>query len=76
MGQNYTARLENWAYNRKQNIIIGDVYDDKNGRFVDGSKIATSRLKPMSMQVSLPEEGAIMTTLNSTYLLGRKNNGN
>lgn len=69
---NPTGRIENWAYNRKQNIIIGEIYDDKEGRFEDGVVISTSRLKPMSMQVSKPKEGVVISTMNSTYLLGAK----
>lgn len=70
--QEYTARLENWAYDKKQNVIVGEIYDDINNRFEDGSKIMTSTLKSMSLQVSTPKEGAIMVTLNSAYLLGSK----
>lgn len=72
MTQEYTARLENWAYNKKMNIIVGDCFGDIHDRFADGSSIQTSRLKPMSMQVSAPKEGVIMATLNSSYLLGKK----
>lgn len=67
-----TARIENWAFNKKQNVIIGDIYDDIYCRWRDGTLITTSLLKPMSMQVSSPKEGAIMETLNSSYLLGKK----
>ncbi len=72
MEQEYTARLENWAYNSKQNVLIGECFGDIGGRFPDGSKIQTSRLKPMSMQISTPKKGSIMATLNSAYLLGEK----
>lgn len=72
MPQQYTARLEDWAHDKKQNVLVGRCYCDLNGRFEDGAMIRTSRLKPMSMQVSTPKEGAIMATLNSTYLLGSK----
>lgn len=69
---NITGRLENWAYNAKSNTLVGEIYDDVNGRFPDGSQIQTSRLKPMSMQVTSPKEGAVMATLNSSYLLGKR----
>lgn len=72
MEQKYTARLENWAFDKKQNVIVGEVYDDINNRFEDGSKIMTSNLMSMSVQVSTPKKGAIMKTLNSEYLLGDK----
>lgn len=67
-----TGRLENWAYNSKSNTIVGEIYNDANGRFRDGSQIQTSRLKPMSVQVSTPKEGVVMETLNSSYLLGKR----
>ncbi|AUR89844.1 hypothetical protein NVP1133O_43 [Vibrio phage 1.133.O._10N.222.51.E4] len=67
-----TGRIESWAYDKKQNVIIGELYDDIGGRWIDGTMISTSRLKPMSMQVSTPKEGSIIVTLNSTYLLGKK----
>ena len=67
-----TGRIENWSYNKKQNVIVGDLYDDIHGRWKDGQFIQTSSLLPMSMQVSSPREGVKVSTLNSTYLLGKK----
>lgn len=72
MEQNYTARLENWSHNKEQNVIAGDIYNDANGRWKDGTRIVTSQLLPMSMQISTPKEGRIIGTRNSTYLLGSK----
>lgn len=69
---NVTGRLENWAYNKGQNVLIGDLYDDIHGRWADGQSISTSRLLPMSMQVHTLKEGAIVSTQNSHYLLGKK----
>ena len=66
----YTAKLNNWFYNKKMNVLVGDIEGDK--RFPDGSKVQTSRLRPMSEQVSTPKEGAVMLTMNSSYLLGEK----
>ena len=67
-----TARIEDWAYHKKSNTIIGHIYDDANGRFPYGAFIQTSTLKAMSMQESSPKEGAVMQTLNSAYKLGKK----
>lgn len=68
----YTARLENWAHDKKQNIIVGDIYFDIHGRWPDGTFIRTSRLKPMSMQIASPKEGVVIATENSQYMLGKK----
>lgn len=68
----YTARLENWQHSKKENVMIGNIYDDKNGRWRDGELIKTSKLLPMSMQVGSPHEGGIIITQNNTYLLGSK----
>ena len=67
-----TATIENWAYNKKSNTIVGEIYNDANGRFEDGTPIQTSTLNPMSIQESSPVDGAVMHTLNSSYLLGKK----
>lgn len=72
MNQEYTGRIENWVHDKKQGVIIGDLYDDKRGRWIDGAKIMTSKLAPMSMQISTPKEGVIVMTRNSSYLLGVK----
>lgn len=69
---NFTATIENWSWHKKSNTIVGYIYGDSSGRFEDGAFIQTSTLKPMSMQVSSPKEGAILKTLNSSYKLGKK----
>lgn len=70
--QEVTGRLENWVYSKKQNVLIGDLYDDVNGRWEDGTPVKTSTLQPMSLQVSTPKEGSVVNTLNSVYLLGKQ----
>ena len=66
-----TGRLENWhvgMYEYDGEVMIwGDVYDDVNGRFMDGTYIHTSGIKPQEFN-----EGDVVTTRNSTYLLGKK----
>ena len=66
----YKAELRSWVYNKKSNTVIGNVFGHPN--FDDGSLIQTSRLLPMSMQISSPKQGTIVSTLNSKYLLGEK----
>ena len=69
---NFTAKIENWVWQKVSNTIVGYIYGDSSGRFEDGTFIQTSTLKPMSMQVSSPKEGAILQTLNGSYKLGKK----
>ena len=63
--------IENWikVIDKKDSVIIGKVYGDN--RWPDGTMIRTSALLPMSMQVHTPKEGYTISTLNSTYLLGK-----
>ena len=68
----FHARIENWAYDKKSNTIVGDIYDDIHERWTNGTFIQTSKLKPMSMQLSSPKEGVVVATLNSQYMLGKK----
>lgn len=60
--------LENWFYDRDYGVVWGLIYGDSKGRFADGSFIHTSSLKPTGKL----EEGATITTRNSSYLLGKK----
>jgi len=69
---NFTATIERWSWHKKSNTIVGRIYGDLKGRFDDGTFFQTSALKPMSMQISIPKEGAIMQTLNGSYKLGKK----
>ena len=68
----YTARLENWQHSKKENVMFGNIYDDKNGRYRDGELIKTSKLLPQNMQLSEPRENAVIITQNNRYLLGSK----
>lgn len=65
-----TGRLEGWHIdNIFPTIIWGYIYSDHKKRFSDGTRIHTSHI------ITPPElwkEGATVTTLNSTYLLGKK----
>ncbi|AUR91615.1 hypothetical protein NVP1161O_173 [Vibrio phage 1.161.O._10N.261.48.C5] len=64
------ARLENWVLVGNQ--LLGEIYDDNTGRFKDGDYVRTSSLRPMSMQVSSPDQGVEVFTQNTVYLLGKK----
>ena len=74
-----TGRIEDWelvtAKYTKSQFIMGYIYEDALKRAEDGSEIITSKLKPMSMQTSLPQEGAVIHTHNSAYLLGKPKQG-
>ncbi len=66
-----TGRLERWhvgMYDEGGEVVIwGDVYEDVHGRFNDGTYIHTSGIKAGAFK-----EGDVVTTRNSTYLLGTK----
>ena len=67
---NVTATIENWrlySYSKKDKVIFGNIYNDTNKRWEDGTPIRTSKIVSGKF-----EEGEIITTSNSTYLLGKK----
>jgi len=65
-----TGRLEKWCVDKVYpSIIWGNLYDDRHKRWRQGQRIHTSSI------ITPPEEwkeGAVITTMNSTYLLGEK----
>lgn len=64
-----TGRLENWSWDPIFRVIWGHLYDDVHRRWGDGQYIHTSNVT--SHDRSNTVEGVIISTLNSTYLLGR-----
>lgn len=48
--------------------LIGTVWADRQGRFRDGRMIRTSALRSGNQKLA---SGALVHTLNSTYLLGK-----
>ena len=65
-----TGKLDNWKYDTVFNVVWGNLTGDVHKRWVDGMYIHTSNIvspKPKGMK-----EGVIITTLNSTYELGKK----
>ena len=67
-----TGRLEDWYayhYCGTHMVLWGRVFDDIKERFQDGLMIHTSAIE--CDDVSSFHEGDVVTTLNSTYLLGR-----
>lgn len=69
MSKLLTGRLENWVIDDYNCIIWGDIYDDIALRWCDAQPIHTSFIKGLK-DMNL-KEGDIVTTLNSTYLLGK-----
>ena len=71
------ARLENWTVDYKSGCLIGEIHrDSKNRGWTDGTRIKTSKMQPISMQSSTLKEGAVIFTMNSSYLLGKKMENN
>lgn len=62
-----TGRLEGWYWDESYSIIWGYLYDDVRNRWRDGQHIHTSYIKDKKKYV----EGDLVSTLNSTYLLGK-----
>lgn len=60
-----TGRLENWT--KLGSCLCGDIHNDLSKRWPDGTPVRTSRLEPPE-QVLLVD--AVVTTMNSSYLLG------
>lgn len=69
MKQQYDAVLEDWNPLRPgdSTVIIGKIKGDEKGRYEDGEFIRTSAVIDGSF-----EEGNIIKTRNSTYLLGKR----
>ncbi len=59
-GLDVTAILERWV--RVGDVIIGEIYSDSKGRFVDGQVVRTSLIMGL--------DKGIVTTLNSVYQQG------
>ena len=64
-----TGRLENWSYDEFYNVIWGNIYNDVNNRFADGTNIHTSDI--LGGRNTVFNEGDIVKTLNSRYQLGK-----
>lgn len=64
-----TGRLENWKWDSSYNVLWGQIYDDTQGRFPDGTHIHTSSIK-LSPE-NILAENHIIKTKNSFYLLGK-----
>lgn len=65
-----TARLENWEWDGRHNVIWGSIYDDVRKRWPEGTRIHTSYIADEDADGFLME-GEVIKTLNSTYLLGK-----
>jgi len=60
-----TARLEGWYF--LNGVLYGAIYDDTKMRFRDGTPVHTSTVTAGHQA----GEGEVVTTRNSTYLLGK-----
>lgn len=65
-GAEYDAELQHWAFHHEGQltVLVGRVYNDEKNRWPDGYAIATSPVIS-----GPPQEGAIITTRNTRYLL-------
>lgn len=61
-----TAVLQEWWFDDYNHVFWGIVIGDIKGRFVDGAYIHTSSCHNPDAQ-----EGDVIKTRNSTYLLGK-----
>lgn len=64
MNKVYGGRIENWS--ELCGSVWGNLYDDPNKRFQDGTDIRTSRI------VYLDYENNKLETLNTIYDLGKQ----
>ena len=76
MSKPATARLENWYVTPcfgGKNILIGEIYDDHHGEFLDGLEVRTSAISSIEHDADPIElfEGGEVSTKNSVYLLGK-----
>lgn len=61
----YHARLENVQIVTKNQCTFGEIYDDKKGRFTDGTPVRTSRVEDI-----IESRGkTYIKTMNTTYLV-------
>lgn len=71
--EEFTAKLEYWytkQISEEQFVICGRIFGDSKQRFRNGETIYTSSIKIIPLK-----EGDIVTTRNSTYLLGSEAKG-
>jgi hypothetical protein len=66
------ATIESWVHDKKQNVIVGEIYGDVLNRWPDGTLFMTSKLRTSSMQLHSVEEDAEVRTQNNWYKLGKK----
>jgi hypothetical protein len=66
LNHDYDAELREWAFRHTAGVLtgFGRVYGDQKGRWPDGYAIATS-----AVTHGRPEEGEVITTRNTRYLL-------
>lgn len=73
--QQVTGRLEGWSIilmYEDMYYLVGHVYDDIKGRFVDGALIHTSIITEGRHPHAQLKEGDVVHTTYSSYLLGAR----
>lgn len=60
------GRLEGWHFDENNNVLWGNLYDDPQDRFPQGTYVHTSYI------VTLDVDNKIVETRNSIYELGDK----
>lgn len=68
MQEEITGILEQWWYHPFYNVVSGRIFNDVKGRFQDATVIHTSDIGDQKDKL---QEGYVVTTLNSTYKLGK-----
>lgn len=62
----HNAILRNVSFLEVGRSAVGDIYEDQQGRFPNGSQVVTSRVKDIKEAVG----NTYICTQNTTYLLG------
>ena len=62
-----TGRLENWRFDANNGVLWGNLFNDTRQRWEEGAYIHTSYVKAQVFN-----EGDVVQTLNSSYLLGQQ----
>lgn len=64
----HNAILRNVSFLEVGRSAVGDIYEDQQGRFPDGSQVVTSRVK----DIKEVDGNTYICTQNTTYLLDKK----
>jgi len=59
-------KLDTWFFSPTGNRLVGEIFNDKRGRFPDGTQVVTSVIKNY-------KDGVVYTVSGSEYELGNPN---